>query len=228
MIISDLMSRLQAQHYASPQEVQLVLSSLRDIESALNALTRLGHVYHLEPGPPYELPEWPRVLFHVTSAPNGRVVRSSWEAIELGYGWWPTLEEAQQKEGIKTQFRGRGGVNDRALPMVMDGGPPSPRFDPTLPSTPNNNGDIIKEWRERVRSAETSDVSRPTNGDARNDPSQGESEATVGEGIRRQSVMGDSRSSGSGTELGIQPDAELDTNRVSEDAIQGESISNSK
>lgn len=113
MRISDLRTQLAAIHHGTPQVQVRIDQALRDIEQQLQALAGLGHQFHLEPGPPVELPEWPKTVFHVTSAPNGRVVRDLGELLELGPGWFSTLEAAQHADGIETQFAGRGGVKRR-------------------------------------------------------------------------------------------------------------------
>jgi hypothetical protein len=150
MFLNELLPRLQADHHHDLQAVTNVQNAIAEVERGLNTLARYGHVLHLEYGPAYHMPEWPMVLFHVTSAPNGRVVRSSWEALELGPGWWPTLQDAQYKEGIRMQFRGRGGVGDRSLPMLQDGDM-RVKFDPDAPSPPKDNRSIIDEWKRTVR-----------------------------------------------------------------------------
>ena len=163
MNLRDLLTRLQANHHHDTQSFVAVTSAVNEIEHGLVALAKLGHIFHLEYGPPYEIPEWPRILFHVHAAPNGRVVQSSWEALELGPGWWPTLQEAQYKEGIRAQFRGRGGVGDRSLPMLMDGGPAGPRYGLDQPSAPKDNRDIIEEFKRNVRA----NTDNHPNGDGR-------------------------------------------------------------
>ena len=127
----------------------MLSKAIEEVRHGLGLLAKMGHIYHLHPGVSYALPEWPKILFHITSAPNGRVVNSIWEALELGYGWWPTLQEAQNKEGVRAQFMGRGGVGDRALPMLADGGPLGPR--PEGPRIPNDNREIIDEWKRRAK-----------------------------------------------------------------------------
>lgn len=148
MKLVELTPRLQASHHHDPQACQVIQSALAEIQHGLDLLTRLGHVYHLEPGPPFDLPPWPKILFHVESAPNGRVVNSYWEAADLGPGWWPTLTEAQQREGIRAQFAGRGGIGDRSLPMLVDGGPAGPRPEPI--HTPTDNSSIINDWKRSI------------------------------------------------------------------------------
>jgi len=147
MRLNELLTRLQALHHHDLQAVTTLTAAVAEVDHGLALLARLGHVYHLEAGPPYELDEWPRLLFHVTAAPNGRIVGSWWEARELGEGWWPTLQEAQNKEAIKAQFRGRGGVGDKSLPMLQDADI-RPHYDPDAPSPPKDNGKIIKEFKD--------------------------------------------------------------------------------
>jgi hypothetical protein len=162
MELKSLESQLLAEHHHDLQAAETVSKAIAEIRRGLELLSRLGHIYHLQPGVPYPLPDWPKILFHVTSAPNGRVVRSVFEAIELGYGWYPTLQEAMHKEGVKAQFRGRGGVGDRALPMLTDGGPAAPR--PEGPPEPNDNRRIIDEWKKRVNGG--SEAAEAANGEA--------------------------------------------------------------
>jgi hypothetical protein len=92
------------------QSVQQIRSALSLVAEGLRMLEVMGEQYHLSPGPQPPMAEWPRIMFHALSAPNGRMVQSEWELADLGEGWWPTLEEAQLHEGENAQWRGRGGV----------------------------------------------------------------------------------------------------------------------
>ena len=89
------------------------------LADGLADLARLGHLHHLEPGPePFRDP-WPRVMFHCDSAPNGRVVGSYHEFIDLGPGWYPSLGEAQHADAVATQMAGRGGLKRGGLPAKI-------------------------------------------------------------------------------------------------------------
>jgi hypothetical protein len=125
--------------------VEQVRLAMAAVDDGLGLLARLGHRYHLVLGPPPEVEEWPRVMFHVEAAPNGRLVASDFERHELGYGWFFTLGEAQHAEGYRAQFAGRGGVGDRSVPMLLDGsrGPK-----PEEPLTPKDNSAIIEAWKK--------------------------------------------------------------------------------
>jgi hypothetical protein len=183
MNLNDLLSRLQANHHHDSQSYVKVTAAIREVEHGLHMLAIMGHVYHLEPGPPYDLPEWPRILFHVFAAPNGRVIQNRWEAEELGPGWWPTLQEAQHKEGIRAQFRGRGGVGDRSLPMLMDG-PPAPRGDYSLPTIPSDNSAIIEEFKRNVaRPPSTANGDGRTSSNDRGDAPEGTSATDVSKSL---------------------------------------------
>jgi len=160
MFLHELLPRLQAQHHHDLQAVQNIINAVAEVERGLNVLAKYGHVLHLEHGAAYHIPEWPQVLFHVHAAPNGRVVNSSWEALELGEGWWPTYQEAQYKEGVRMQFRGRGGVGDRSLPMLQDGNT-RVTFDPDAPSPPKDNRSIIDEWKRSVAASRPDDNGGP-------------------------------------------------------------------
>lgn len=144
----DQLSRLHRQHQAdhhhdmqAQEKVRLAFGALDD---ALTTLSALGHLYHLAVGPAVLPPEWPRVLFHVDAAPNGRVVGSLHEAEELGPGWFDTLQAAQHWDGVRTQFAGRGGVGDRSVPMLVSGyrGP-----EPEREMARSDNSATIAEWK---------------------------------------------------------------------------------
>jgi hypothetical protein len=120
-VSASLRTRLRAELHSQPQRSLDCDLALREIEEGLARLARHGYVFHLEPGPaPVVEPPWPRLMFHSTSAPNGRVVNSPWDLSELGPDWWPTLEEAQHADGLKAQFAGRGGLG-RAGGLVPTG-----------------------------------------------------------------------------------------------------------
>jgi hypothetical protein len=196
----------------------MISAAIAEVEHGLGLLARLGHVYHLEPGPPYSLPEWPRLLFHVDAAPNGRVVNSFWEARELGPGWWPTLAEAQNKEGVRAQFAGRGGVGDRSLPMLVDGGPAGPRAGWDQPSPPKDNGKLIEEWRAKFGNPATinGSAARGSGAAAQHQPAKTE----VSPGVSRQSGLGAEGLSGSWAKAGVHDSSNGTASTVSEDAVQ--------
>jgi len=104
-----------------PQELARLDRALAMAEEGLQVLSSMGHTYHLEPGPGKPLAEWPRRMYHITAAPNGRWVGSEYELWDLGPGWCDTLSEAQHRDGYAQQMAGRGGVNRRALPTLVNG-----------------------------------------------------------------------------------------------------------
>lgn len=112
-----LKRKLAAEHYNEPQTLGRLEVALRSAQEALQILSGHGHHFHLADGPGKPYPEWPRTLFHVDLAPNGRLVYTEWEAKDLGPGWFDTLQKAQHWDGVETQFNGRGGVpkSPRAL-----------------------------------------------------------------------------------------------------------------
>lgn len=122
--------------------------AVAQVEAGLTALGRLGHRYYLEPGPPPDADQWPRVMFHVEAAPNGRVVASDFARHELGEGWFYTLAEAQHAEGMRAQFAGRGGVGDRSVPMLVDGSR-GPQPDPG--PAPKDNSAVIAAWKQGAK-----------------------------------------------------------------------------
>jgi hypothetical protein len=125
MNLTPLRTSLIVQHHHQPQVVRVIEHSIRELEEALGRLAAVGHLFHLAEGPQPPADEWPRVMFHVDSAPNGRVVNSEWDFRDLGgeaEGWHTTLAGAQHADGVKTQFAGRGGVGVRSLPVRVNGG----------------------------------------------------------------------------------------------------------
>jgi len=108
-----------AKHSGKPHETMLVAKAIDELEHALNALVPFGHVFHLEPGPGAPFPEWPRMMFHLYAAPNGRLVRSEYDLWDLGEGWCDSLEEAQIRDGFVHQMRGRGGKQRPGLPAII-------------------------------------------------------------------------------------------------------------
>lgn len=232
MKLGDLLPRLQAEHFSSPQACHTISAAIAEVEHGLGLLAHLGHVFHLEAGPPYNLPEWPRILFHVTSAPNGRVVRSETEAWELGEGWWGTLAEAQNKEGIRAQFRGRGGIGDRSLPMLVDGGPAGPR--PSVAIPPKANGEIIDEWKRAIEALRSSGAGVWANGVTIDD---GGTETAGGkpngESTAVGSGSGDVRSPGNGSgglgtagnKAGVRDPETKGPDRVPEDVVPRATVS---
>lgn len=144
--LATVQRRHQADHFASPQEVEQVRLAVAAVDDGLGLLARLGHRYHLEPGPPSSDGDpWPRVLFHVEAAPNGRIVDGPQAARELGSDWWPTLHEAQHAEGYRAQMAGRGGIGDRSVPMLLDGRR-GPQPDPG--PSPRDNSAVIAAWKK--------------------------------------------------------------------------------
>lgn len=111
---------LSAQHSGKAQEMARLGRALDLVAEGLRDLDAMGHHYHLAEGDGPQVPEYPKVLFHATSAPNGRLVRSEFEDRALGVGWFETLEEAQHWDGHHHSMRGRGGLTRGGLPMRLD------------------------------------------------------------------------------------------------------------
>lgn len=113
---------LLSQHAGKSQEEEKIRRAIHSAEEALSQLSALGHIFHLEEGPGASYAAWPKILFHISSAPNGRVVNSPWDAEDLGPGWYETSEAAQTAHGIEVQFALRGGIHRRSLPSVIGPG----------------------------------------------------------------------------------------------------------
>lgn len=174
--------RLQAEHHQSSQKVAEIELACHQAENALQLFARLGHQFHLAPGPEPEADGWPKILFHVDSAPNGRLVRNEYEAEELGDGWFDNLNDAQHNYGMKTQFAGRGGVGLRSLPVAS-----GPATEATSMAE-----QMIREFREgqRERRANAEQEQSPAQPDGDGSPrSKGGEEsgdsAERGEGLRQ-------------------------------------------
>lgn len=119
---------LLAQHAASPQETRYVELGVAQAQEALSTLARLGHPFHLVAGlGPHPSETWPRLFFHTTDAPKGRVVYSQGEADSLGPGWKDIPSEANQAAGVAAQFGGKAGQGNQALPTVIS--PPQTEFE---------------------------------------------------------------------------------------------------
>lgn len=116
-----LLPALAAAH-GQPQLVARLRHGFGLAEEGLRQLAGLGLQLHLAEGPEPTRPEWPKILFHIDAAPNGRVVANQWELEDLGSDWYGTLEDAQHQNGRKLQFAGRGGVGIRNVPVIS--GPP--------------------------------------------------------------------------------------------------------
>lgn len=142
--IEQLRTKHQADHFGSLQQVEQIRLAMAAIDDGLNVLSRLGHRYHLEPGPPPLHNRWPKIMFHVEAAPNGRIVNSEYDAQELGVGWYYTLQEAQHAEGVRAQFAGRGGIGDRSVPML----PGAVGVQPERPLAPKDNSAAIAAWKK--------------------------------------------------------------------------------
>lgn len=111
---------LLAQHSGKPQEMVRMTRALDLVEEGLRDLTAAGHHYHLAEGDGPPVAEWPKILFHLHSAPNGRVIWTEREEQELGDGWFESLEAAQHSDGKHHSMRGRGGATRGGLPMRLE------------------------------------------------------------------------------------------------------------
>lgn len=116
---SSFLTHLQAKHPGEPQALAKIAHAVGMAKEGLQILTAMGHGFYLTAGAGFEAPNWPRPMFHVDAAPNGRLVNSEFELEELGSGWFDTLEKAQFWDGLDTQFSGRGGVARKGLPQVL-------------------------------------------------------------------------------------------------------------
>ena len=69
-----LSRQLAAEHAHQPQTLGRCEVALCSAREALQILAGHGHQFYLAPGSGEPFPEWPKRLFHVDQAPNGRQV----------------------------------------------------------------------------------------------------------------------------------------------------------
>lgn len=120
MDLGPLRDRLLALHIDDMQTITRIIHSVRELESGLAALARLGHPFHLETGHcPVPRTEWPSIWFHAQAAPHGRSFTNEYDLREQGPNWFPTALEAQLWDGMQTQFTGRGGVKRTGVLVAL-------------------------------------------------------------------------------------------------------------
>lgn len=129
--------------------------ALRELEGALAALSSMGFPLRIEEGlAPLEIPEFPKVVFHLRS--GSREVLDQKELEELGSDWYPTMDEARYAAGMTKQMQ-RGGIFDKSLPMLVE-----------MPLQPQNDRDIerrrqqselAEKLRQEVRERQIIDTS---------------------------------------------------------------------
>lgn len=119
--IDLLREKFFAQLHGKPQQIKLADLACRELTSGVQLLRSLGcQVWVTEIEPP-AAEQWPRLFFHPTAAPNGRMVLCEADWRELGPGWHTTALAAALADGMETQFAGRGGVARKgALVLVSD------------------------------------------------------------------------------------------------------------
>ena len=114
-------AKIKSDHSGQMQHEWAIDRAMAELQSGLNALTRLGHPFHLEPGPPPVDKPWPRMFYH-EDCHGGLLVHGPEYLVDLGPGWCDTLAEARQQAGLDTQFMGRGGVHRGGLPATQMNG----------------------------------------------------------------------------------------------------------
>lgn len=117
-----LRNSLVNQYHEKPQVVASIDLGLRQVREGLELLARLGHLFYLAPGSVSESNllalEFPRLVYHLDSAPRGYLVRCQSDLELLGEGWFDTLDEAKHADGMGEQFK-RGGVFPKSgLPAI--------------------------------------------------------------------------------------------------------------
>lgn len=113
--------------------------ALRQLEEALGVLSRSGHHFHLAFGHEAHS-EFPKTMYHFWK--GQRLVRSEADLKELGWGWYPSLRDAEYAEGRDVQFAGRGGVRRRNLPSELNG--QHAEFVPVGPSKEELKEDFLR------------------------------------------------------------------------------------
>lgn len=115
----DFTTALHSAHFGRPQELAKIDRAIKQIKEGLEVLASLGHPFYPAKGTGEASSEWPRVMFSIQQAPNGRVIDGPWEYSQLGPGWYDTLEEAQMADGSAQSFTGRGGAQRSGLPVIV-------------------------------------------------------------------------------------------------------------
>jgi hypothetical protein len=118
MFWPDFLSDILARHTGKPQTQRRLEIAVAEVRKGLEAMAAAGEIWHLEAGAGSIPEHWPRIMFHALSAPAGKLVRSEFELADLGEGWYDTLAEARNFEGIQLQNAGRGGIPRRGLPAI--------------------------------------------------------------------------------------------------------------
>ena len=122
MNLKALKDFLQSKHPHDVRRNAVVEHSLQRVEEGLQALAGIGHHFHLAEGHKPVVAGWPRKLFHLQAAPNGRLFMDEEQLEEAGGlagGWRANALEAQLWDGSETQFAGRGGVPRKGLPAAL-------------------------------------------------------------------------------------------------------------
>lgn len=135
----------EALHHTSPSEQARVNAILNNIEQNVIELAKLGHIVHLADGkgPEDSWEEWPRLMYHLTLAPNGRRVESEEEASDLGPGWFYTFEDVQKAGAIPlapAQVEYERKRNERLADELRLGKPQVDNLDPLAPKVPPQGG----------------------------------------------------------------------------------------
>lgn len=119
----NLERSLHSQHPGDMQANATIKHAVHLAKDALVLLAQVGHQFHLAEGFGEPAPDWPRLLFHIDQDPNGRLVLCEADAIELGAGWFDSLESAQHWDGVQTQFALKSGRPKYNMPAKMSDGP---------------------------------------------------------------------------------------------------------
>lgn len=113
-----LRNDLVNQHTHEPQAQAMIDHALQHVQSGLQQLAQLGHLYHLASGQAPPAAEWPRRVYSV-DRPEGFLCLCAEDFKLLGPGWFDTLAQAQHADGMGEQFK-RGGVfPKKGLPLVV-------------------------------------------------------------------------------------------------------------
>jgi len=120
--LPELKTKIAARVHGSPQSLRLLALAIAELRGGMEKLGSMGYPVYLSETPIEEgIAPWPRIYFHQTSAPNGRMVLGERELEELGSGWFDNAQAAAHWDGMETQFAGRGGVpRTGALRLISD------------------------------------------------------------------------------------------------------------
>lgn len=154
MSLNVIRERILHAQLASPQNTLRAERALRELEEALGALSAMGHRLYVTEQPIPDLAEWPRMVYHLEAAPQGRYCPDIWAFWDLGPDWFFTYGDAQHASGMRAQMAGRGGVFTSGLPAPTN-------LIPSPDDSAERKAELIRQFRESQRAQKESTNASP-------------------------------------------------------------------